>query len=189
MIVRGCIIALVPLILLLPWSAYALTHPLVLLTEQGLNDPAMTQPLASPLSIALLQPGGPGAIPIWASAGIVIAAVLALLRPDRRVAITWAWGIAVGALIVALALSRVSFSLPGVAGTQVPWPGMATLVLGASLIVAAALAGDGIRGTVASATFGYRQPLVAVGALAAVASMVACAIFWMPGSGDPLRRG
>ena len=183
---RIAIVVLVPLVLLMPWSWTLLSDPGVLLGEPGLPGPVDDS--VSPLALALLHPGGPGMTPLIATAGIVIAGVLALLRRESRTAVVAIWAMAIAALVLAVVVSRLRIQPPGV-GESVPgWPGAATLVLGACLVLAAALAADGLRRRMATATFSWRQPVAAVATLAALSAPVLAALWWLPGAGDPLRR-
>jgi hypothetical protein len=72
-----------PLILLLPWSWYAITHPVLLLLEPGINAPSLTDPALTPWDVLLLHPGGPGMTPIWLSALLIAAPLPARARGGR----------------------------------------------------------------------------------------------------------
>ena len=80
---RFAIALLGPLVLLLPWSLYVLANPSLLLLEPGLSGGAVTGAQIAPWELLLLHPGGPGMTPVWISAGLVVAGLLALLRRDR----------------------------------------------------------------------------------------------------------
>lgn len=184
---RGVVLLVVPLLLLLPWSFYLVSNPTLLLGDAagaGLTDPA-----PSALDILLMHPGGPGLVPAWATAGLVIAALLAPLRESRRPLILASWAVAIVALALGIAASKVLVSVPGVPAPQGIWPGIATLILGGALILAVAVAGDGARASMAYSTFGWRQPAALLATGLALVTPVACAAFWLPGAGDPLRRG
>ena len=186
---RALVSLLVPLLVLLPWSFYLLRHPVLLLGDLGLPDPALAEPLPSALDLALLQPGGPGMLPTWVMAGVVIAALAATLRPVRRPVVLAAWGAGLVALALAIVASRVQVAMPGVPEPQPLWPGIQTAVLGAALILAIAVAGDGVRASVATEAFGWRQPVALVATIVALLAPIVAAVLWLPGAGDPLRRG
>jgi len=186
--VFGVVVAVfVPVFLLFPWSFHVLANPGLLLLEPGLPGPI--DPSLSPLDIALLHPGGAGVSPIIISVGIVVAGALALLRAERRLAITGILGVGAVGLVVGIVMSRVLVTDPTSSGLVTPWPGPATLLWGAALITAAALAADGLRERMADAAFGWRQPVALVTALVAVAAPMLAVVYWLPGAGDPLRRG
>ncbi|MGW0366529.1 glycosyltransferase family 2 protein [Streptomyces sp. NPDC002990] len=164
----------VPLIALAPWSLGLLTHPGRLLGEAGLPYGAGS---AGALDLLGISPGGPGAAAGPLLAGIVLAALAALLRTDRQAAVRTAWAAALTGLLFAVLLNRTA------------WAGPAVLVYGLALLTAAALGADGARERVAARSFGWRQPLAALIAFAAVAGPVLVAAGWMLGGADgPLER-
>jgi len=57
------------------------------------------------------------------------------------------------------------------------------------LILAAALASDGLRASMAEAVFTWRQPLAGVCTVLAVLTPILALAWWLPASGDPVRRG
>ncbi|WP_404952549.1 glycosyltransferase [Streptomyces sp. ARC12] len=163
-----------PVLVLAPWSLTLLTNPSALLTEAGLDIGTGT---ASGLDLLGISPGGPGAAGGILLLGIVLAALAALLREDRQFAVRTAWAVAlVGFLFAAVANGST-------------WAGPATLVYGAALIAAALVGADGARIRVAEQSFGWRQPVAALIALAAGAAPVLAAFGWMIGGADgPLER-
>lgn len=186
---RALVVLAVPIVILLPWSLYLLAHPTLFLGEVGLPDPALTDPGSTSYGLALLHPGGPGMVPLWVTVGIVAAALAAPLREARRPLVLAAWATGLVALLLAVAATRFSVTLPGVAQPQPVWPGMAVAVYGGALILAAAVAGDGLRQTVSSEAFGWRQPVALIAIALAVLTPIAAGMLWLPGAGDPLRRG
>ncbi|WP_411106932.1 glycosyltransferase family 2 protein [Streptomyces sp. cmx-4-9] len=164
----------VPLLVLAPWSLGLLTHPGRFLREAGLPYGTGS---ATALDLLGLSPGGPGTAGGLLLAGIVLAALAALLRSDRRFAIHTAWAVALTALLLAVLLNRTA------------WAGPATLVYGLALLAAAVLGADGARERVAASSFGWRQPLAALIALAAAAGPVLGAAGWLlAGADGPLQR-
>lgn len=77
------------------------------------------------------------------------------MRGERQFAVRAAWATALTGLLFA-ALANGS-----------TWAGPATLVYGAALIAAALVGADGARVRVAEQSFGWRQPVAALIALAA----------------------
>ncbi|MFC9247220.1 glycosyltransferase [Streptomyces sp. NPDC057136] len=163
-----------PLLVLAPWSLTLLTSPASFLKEAGLDLGVGT---ASALDLLGISPGGPKAAGGVLLLGIVLAALAALLRGERQFAIRTAWAVALVALLFA-----------GIANGST-WAGPATLVYGIALIAAALLGADGARVRVAELSFGWRQPIAALIALAALAAPALAAFVWMAGGATgPLER-
>lgn len=164
----------VPVLALAPWSLGLLTHPGRLLDEAGLPYGAAS---AGGLDLLAISPGGPGTGTGLLLVGIVLAALAALLRTDRQFAVRTAWATALTALLLAVLVNRTG------------WAGPATLVYGLALLAAAAVGADGARERVAARSFGWRQPLAALIALAAAVGPVIGAATWtVAGADGPLER-
>ncbi|MEU2395867.1 glycosyltransferase family 2 protein [Streptomyces sp. NPDC007369] len=164
----------VPLLVLAPWSLGLLLHPGRLLDEAGLPGAAGQ---ADALDLLGLSPGGPRTADGLLLLGIVLAALAALLRADRRLAVRAAWTAALAALALAVVLNRTG------------WAGPAALVYGLALIGAAAVGADGAKERVAASSFGWRQPAAALIALAAAAGPLLAAAGWtVSGAAGPLER-
>ncbi len=185
---RAVVLIIAPLALLVPWSFRLLANPTLLLGDVGALDPALVDPAASPVSLALLDPGGPGTSLTFVGAGLVIAALLAVLRPQRRAAIVTTWGVALAAYALALVLSAVSVTVPSAPDPVRLWPGMAVALFGGALIVVVAMAGDGLRASMAGSTFSWRQPVALVATAAAVLVPVVYAVVWLTGASGPVHR-
>ncbi|MET7366000.1 glycosyltransferase [Streptomyces sp. NPDC005566] len=163
-----------PLLVLAPWSLSLLSSPSGFLREAGLDIGTGT---ASALDLLGISPGGPKATGGVLLLGIVLAALAALLRGERQFAIRAAWAAALVGLLFA-GLSNGS-----------TWAGPATLVYGTALIAAALLGADGARVRVTALSFGWRQPVAALIALAAGIAPVLAAAGWMiGGAAGPLER-
>ncbi|MFE2019180.1 glycosyltransferase family 2 protein [Streptomyces sp. NPDC059499] len=163
-----------PLLVLAPWSLSLLSGPSGFLREAGLDIGTGT---ASALDLLGISPGGPKAAGGVLLLGIVLAALAALLRGERQFAIRAAWAAALVGLLFA-GLSNGS-----------TWAGPATLVYGTALIAAALLGADGARVRVTALSFGWRQPVAALIALAAGIAPVLAAAGWMiGGAAGPLER-
>ena len=176
----------VPLALLLPWSLRLVTQPALLLTDLGVYAGAPSVPAPS---LLLVDPGGPGTPPPWVMAGLLIAALLALLRPGTRRATLTAWGVALVVLALALIASRLPVQPPSAEDPVTPWAGLAAALMGGALILAAAVAADGLRASMAESAFTWRQPVAGISTLLAVLTPLLALLWWLPGAGDPLRRG
>ncbi|MFF0462957.1 glycosyltransferase family 2 protein [Streptomyces mexicanus] len=161
-----------PLLVLAPWSLSLL--PFGFFQEAGLEyEPSA----ASALDLLGASPGGPGTVHGLMLIGIVLAALAALLRTERRPAIYAAWTTALVALVFA------------VLANDSAWAGPATLVYGLALLAAALLGADGARARVAEQSFGWRQPVAALIAFASAAGPLLVVAGWMiRGADDPLQR-
>ncbi|MDQ0991274.1 GT2 family glycosyltransferase [Streptomyces sp. V3I7] len=161
-----------PLLVLAPWSLTLL--PFGFFKEAGLDYGASA---ATALDLLGTGPGGPGTVSGLTLIGIVLAALAALLRSERQTAIRTAWAVALVALVLAV-LANAS-----------AWAGPATLVYGMALLAAAALGADGARARVAEQSFGWRQPVAALIALASAVGPLLAAATWMIGGADgPVER-
>ncbi|MFD9333422.1 glycosyltransferase [Streptomyces sp. NPDC060028] len=164
----------VPVLVLAPWSLSLLTHPARFLHEAGLSYGTGS---ASALDLLGISPGGPKTAGGLVLIGIVLAALAALVRSERQFAIRTAWATALAALVLAVLLNRSA------------WAGPATLVYGLALLAAAVLGADGAKERVAASSFGWRQPLAALIALAAAVGPLLGAAGWMlSGAAGPLQR-
>ncbi|MGA5322797.1 glycosyltransferase [Streptomyces seoulensis] len=161
-----------PLLVLAPWSLTLL--PTGFFTEAGLDFGASA---ASASDLLGTSPGGPGTLTGLLFIGIVLAALAALLRSERQLGIRAAWAVALTGLLLAVLANRSA------------WAGPATLVYGIALLAAAALGADGARARVAEQSFGWRQPVAALIALACAVGPVVAAAGWMfRGADGPLER-
>ncbi|MGW1014081.1 glycosyltransferase family 2 protein [Streptomyces termitum] len=166
-----------PMLVLAPWSLSLLTSPSGFLHEAGADLRTGT---ASALDLLATSPGGPGTTGGLLLLGLVLAALAALLREERRLPVLVAWAAALAGLLFA-ALAN------GAGGTG--WAGPATLVYGAALIAAGMVGAEGGRTRVAAHGFGWRQPVAALIALACAVGPAVAAAGWMIGGADgPLTR-
>jgi GT2 family glycosyltransferase len=122
-----------PLLVLAPWSLSLL--PFGFFREAGLEYGASS---ASALDLLGASPGGSGTVSGLMLIGVVLAALAALLRSERRFGIRTAWAVALVGLVFAVLSNRSA------------WAGPATLVYGLALLAAAVLGADGARARVPS---------------------------------------
>ena len=179
---------LVSLVLLLPWTFSTWQHqgPQSWLFEAGLPAPGLTAPLTWS-EVLFARPGGTA--PWWLSAGLVLAAVAALVRPDTRRAVLRCWWVLVVALLVIAPLAAFDHHLASSVVPQPLWLGFPVVVVHAAAICAAALAGTGIRGRLSGADFGWQQPVGAVVVIVALLAPVLGLVWWgIAGSDGPLQR-
>jgi GT2 family glycosyltransferase len=168
------VVLVTPMVLLAPWSLSLLMSPSGFFREAGLPYGIGS---ASATDLLTLTPGGPGAAGGLLLIGVVLAALAALLRQERQLGIYAAWAVAlVGLLFAGLTNSSA-------------WAGPATLVYGVALLCAAVMGAEGARERVAEQSFGWKQPVAALIAAAAVAAPLVAAVGWMLGGADgPLSR-
>ncbi|GHB83232.1 integral membrane regulatory protein [Streptomyces cirratus] len=164
----------VPLLALAPWSLGLLTHPDRFLREAGLPYGSGS---ATALDLLGAGPGGPGTTGGILLLGVVLAALAALLRADRRFAVGAAWTTALAGLLLAVVLNHSA------------WAGPGTLVYGLGLLAAAVVGADGAKERVAARSFGWRQPLAALITLgAATGPLIGAAVWMVSGADGPLQR-
>jgi len=188
-LLRLAVLVVVPVALLLPWLPALVADPQLLLLEAGLPGPALSDADPEPLSLVLLHPGGPGALPWVLTAPLLLLALAALLRPDRRRPVLAGWVLAGVGLVAAVLQSRADVTAPTLEDPVPAWPGPALLLAGAGLVLAAATGAQGARARVTGSSFGWRQPAAAVlAALALVMPLVLAGWWAVAGAGDPLDR-
>ena len=135
--INAAIVAVVPAAVLVPWTFHLVTSPSAFFLEAGIERPGLAAAALRPESVLLLRPGGPGLPPAWVTAGLLLPAFGALLARRRLPLVYAGWAIALGGLAAALVVSRVQVRPPG--GTAVSaWPGVATAIAAAGLLLAAA---------------------------------------------------
>jgi len=185
---RVAVILGVPVLVLAPWSLHVLAHPSRLLLEAGVAG--FNGPAAGATGLVLVNPGGAGTPPIWLSAGVVLAALAALLRADRRRAVLAAWGAAAAGLVFAVVVAGTSVTPASGGAATAAWAGPATLLAGVALLAAAAIGADGANARVSGIAFGWRQPVAALVVASAVLAPLGTAGWWaLTGANGPLHRG
>ena len=188
-LVRLAVLAVLPPVLLMPWLPAAVDAPALLLLEPGLPGPGPSDADLSPLHVLLLRPGGPGMPPLVLGAAVLLAALAALLRRDRRRPVLAGWLLALVGLAGALVVSRIEVTAPTLSTPVPAWPGPALLVAGAGLLLAAGAGAQGALQRVVSSNFGWRQPgAVLVTGLALVAPLIVVVWWAAVGAGGPLDR-
>ncbi len=134
---RLLVVLLVPAVLLLPWTPRLFAHPGLFLREAGLPATELLERLG-PLSVLLLQPGGPGMPPLWVAAGLVVLGLGALAWRGRSARVVLGWALALLGMAACVVVSRVTVTPPS-EGTPAPgWPGVCMALAGAGVIVAGA---------------------------------------------------
>jgi hypothetical protein len=202
-VLNAWIVAVVPGVLLIPWTFHLATSPSAFFAEAGLVRPGLAAAALRPGSLLLLSPGGPGLPPAWVTAGLVLPAFAALFVRRRTVLVYAGWGIALGGLILALVVSRATVRPPQGGVAVSAWPGLAIAIAAAGLLLAAtplievigrALAGQAGAGRADPDPdrSGHRGPgwrfAASVAGLAAVVSAPALAAgYWLAnGLGGPV---
>ena len=186
---RVVAVALVPPVLLLPWLPALVDRPQLLLLEAGLPGPGLSERGLRGLDLLLLHPGGPGNPPLVLGAGLLLAALAALLRPTHRRTVLVAWAVAVLCLGGAFAVARTTVTAPTLETPVAAWPGPLMLLAGAALVAAAVAGAEGARERVAAASFGWRQPAALVVVAVAGLAPVLTAGWWAGAGADgPVQR-
>lgn len=178
----------------------------LLLSEPGAVE-AFT--VASPWQSALLWPLDPAPVtwlpsalawlPLALAAPVVLAALAALLRGGAQaVTVRIGWLLAVLALAAAVTLPLVGVGTDvdgGVESSVGTWPGPALSLALLGALLAAAVAGEGMRRRLGGATFGWRQSASAVLVALAALGPAAGAVTWVlavrsdPGVVEVAARG
>jgi len=140
--VNAAIVAVVPFLVLFPWSLHLLTDPTAFITEAGVQTAGLTTTGLSPSALLALSPGGPGVPPVWVTAGFVLALVAAIL-PTRRTWVTAVgWGAAIVGLLAAVTVSRLHVPTDSGGQPGAGWPGVALALAALGLLLAAAPAAE-----------------------------------------------
>ena len=190
-VLNAVIVAVVPVVLLVPWDLGLAAHPARIFLEAGVTRPGLATPGLPARFLLLLSPGGPGLPPYWVTAGMALAAAAALgLAIGRRAPLVLAgWVVAVTGLIVAALMSHLVITQAGAAGAVRAWPGPALAVAGAGLLLAVVAASDRMPGNVRAE--GWRSTaglgVLALGALACAAPALAAAYWVSSGVTGPVR--
>ncbi|MFE9009484.1 glycosyltransferase [Streptomyces sp. NPDC007875] len=171
---RFLTVIVTPLVVLAPWSLDLLTDPARFLEEAGLDRGAGS---ASALDLLALSPGGPKGGGTLLLLGFVLAALAALMRGERQTVVRTAWVVALTGFLFA--------AFTGGSG----WAGPATLVYGLALLTAGVVGAENARERVAAQSFGWRQPVALLIAVATVAAPLYAAVSWMVSGADgPVGR-
>jgi GT2 family glycosyltransferase len=168
--------AVVPGLVLLPWSWQALTRPDAFVQGPGRLFAVDAAPA---WHLPLLQPGGPATPAVWVTVGLLLAALGGLLRRSRQPIALAAWGVVFTGLIGAVVLGR-----------RGAWPGVPLQLAAGGMLLAALIGANGVRTRLARSNFGWRQLTAGLVAVAAAVVPVAAGVTWLVrGADDPLHRG
>ncbi|HWG60133.1 MAG TPA: glycosyltransferase [Streptosporangiaceae bacterium] len=179
--VNIAIAVLVPPVLLLPWTLELFTNRAQFFLEAGLQGPGLASSRLPARSLLMLSPGGPGLPPYWVTAGLILAALAALLTRRRRLVLI-GWSVALLGLLTAVLMSRLLVT-PQSGGEAVPaWPGIALAIAAVGMLLAAVAAADGLPGRLRDGRWRRPRGLVAL-ALAVVActAPLLAAVSWLAG--------
>ncbi|MGH3276476.1 MAG: glycosyltransferase family 2 protein, partial [Streptosporangiaceae bacterium] len=95
------VVALVPVVLMVPWTFQLFAHPATIALEVGVQVPGLASPDLPGSALLLLSPGGPGLPPAWVMAGLLLVALVPLVASRRRVPVMAGWVVALIGLLVA----------------------------------------------------------------------------------------
>lgn len=178
----------VPLALLLPWSLGLLRHPSRFLFETGVVTPGLTD--LRWYDALLLNPGGPGRLPLGLTAGLLVAGLVGLLRYVRRPLAVIGWTLALTGYGTAVVLGNVGIAAPQLSHPQPPWPGTALVLAGAGVVLAATVTAHGARERLAARSFGlFQVGFAGLAALAVLTPVLTAAAWALRGADTPLTRG
>ena len=150
------ITAVVPPILLMPWTLRVAAQPSLLFLEAGNKVPGLATSALPARSLLLLSPGGPGLPPFWVTGGLALAALAALLLTARRFLVMAGWSVALLGLLVSVAVSRMLLTTDDASKRVVGWPGISLAIAAAGLVLAAVVAADALPGQLAGGR--WRRP-------------------------------
>jgi GT2 family glycosyltransferase len=150
------IVAVVPPVLLLPWSVQVATRPASLLLEAGDKVPGLASADLPARSLLLLSPGGPGLPPFWVTGGLTLAALAALLLTARRFLVLAGWSVALLGLLISVGVSRILVTPDGATRPGAAWPGISLAIAAIGLVLAGLVAADALPGQLAGGR--WREP-------------------------------
>lgn len=176
----AAVVAVVPVLLLLPMTVRVVSHPSAMLIGAGLPETNASRRGLTAAQLLLLHPGGPALPPLWVWSPIVLAAIVGLATSRRMV--RGGVVVLVVGLAAALGISRLTPS--GVVPDSRYWVGALFLVAGVGALVAATAAADRAPEALRRVAFGWRQAGVAVIVLAAVAGTATMAVAWVVRGAD-----
>ena len=188
---RLAVLVLAPWAMLFPASFEWLVTPTLLLREAGsLGDGATG---VSFLQLLLLHPGGVAAPWVWVFAGVIPAAIAALIQQRRRGRVAFAWtAVAItlaGYGIVWVVEHHWQYADPTTGAPLLNWPGPVTLTLGLGLLIALAAVTDGLAESLSTQRFGWRQITSFVLVAGVVLAPVLSAAGWLAHSANaPVER-
>jgi GT2 family glycosyltransferase len=187
MAINLAIVALVPPVLLAPWTLSLAEHPSALLLEAGLQAPGLASRDLPASSLLLINPGGPGTPPVWVGGGLLLAALAALLMRRHWFNVATAWGVALSGLLAAIAVSRFLVSTPTGGPAEPAWPGAALIVAALGLLLAVAAVGNDLYALAAGG--GLRRVGAGLMIVVACAPPVLAAGYWVArGVQGPVTR-
>jgi GT2 family glycosyltransferase len=179
-VINAAIAAVVPAVLLIPWTFHLVTSPAAFFLEAGLQQPGLAAAGLRPESLFLLSPGGPGLPPAWVTAGLVGPAFVALLLRRRTVLVRAGWGIALSGLAVTLAVSRLRITPPQGGPAVSPWPGLTIAIAAAGLLLAATpLVEAAVQALGRRAGTANWRALAVLGGLVVASAPVLAAGYWL----------
>ncbi|MDX6212761.1 MAG: hypothetical protein QOF82_1848, partial [Frankiales bacterium] len=177
LVLAGLIVLLVPVVLLVPWTGRVWSQPGLLVLGTGRVAPGLDLPHPRPSDLLLAWPGGTGVPAWWLTVGLLVAALSVLIRRDRVLTGLCAWALVAAGLVTGSVISHTTATADGV--RALGWPGASAGLVGAGLVMAAALAADGALPRLASASFGLRQPVAAAVALLALTAPLLAVTSWL----------
>lgn len=188
-LVSAVVVLAVPWLLGPRWLGDRIADPWLWWWEAGLPDAGVGSLDPGAVDLALGMAGGPGGVPAWAGAGVLLAAVAALARTERRRPVLVAWSVASLALLLAAAGVAADPGAEPPAGLTTVWVGFPLAVWWGALLLAAAVGAHDLGSMLAQRSFGWRQlGVAAVAGLAVLSPLLTLGWAVVEGVGAPLRR-
>lgn len=178
---------LVPVAVLVPWSLRLVREPALLWLEPGLVGPGDLR--LTSYDVLLLRPGGAGSTPLWLGLGLLAGGIAALGLRGRRRVVAAAWAVGLVGLLLGLVQQVIRVRPSALEDAIAPWPGTATAVWGAALILCCALVVESLPDRLVGASFGWRQPAAALLGVLLVLAPAGALLLYVAGVDGPLRRG
>ena len=174
------IVALVPPVLLVPWTLSVLSHPAMVFLQAGQQSPGLASAHLAARSLLLLSPGGPGLPPYWVTAGLALAALAALLLTERRTLVAAGWSVALLGLLISALVSRVLVTPDGGGQAVAASPGISLAIAAAGLLLAATVAAGTLPARLAGGKWRSTRGIgVALVALVACSAPLLAAGSWL----------
>ena len=183
---KGLALVLVgPWLVLLPSSLDWLRHPSVMLMSAGSIQDLGSQPpnvLSTVLTLSATQPQ-------WWAVGLVLVAILAIARGGSHDFARNLGLFFLLAVLVLVALSRLSVRIPGFAGVTHANPSAVLIVLALVAALSIGTAADGLVESLRAQGLGLRHIVSACSALAVAASAGVGLWTWLAAPSSTLSRG
>ena len=189
--VRLAFMAVSAWLVLFPLSLEWIAQPSSLLRGTGADVPNAADQTF--FHVLLLQPGGAASPWLYSTAGLLLAAMGALVqkRRTRRIVLGWTVAVTMFGSYVLLTVLTAWWKVddPSTGSTLQRWAGPFTIALGLALLLVIASVTDGLAESLSRATFSWRQVVTIALTFGVLLAPVLSAGSWLWRNGDsPVRR-